>query len=154
MNSNFTKRWIKIHQNQQKGTIYISLQTIENTTTQKKTTKYADRNSGPGVQQAYRSGDVTPINEIPTLPGESNIEANKIMDNVLLLPNYALTTMGLVVEWLRSLTSNGKPNTTNMVSRVWVPLPILSVKNFWQLSEAKGFINVFVLSSQCSSANK
>lgn len=76
----------------------ISLQTIENTTTQKKTTKYADRNSGPGVQQACRSGNVTPINEIPTLPGESNTEANKIMDNVLLSPNNALTTMGLVVE--------------------------------------------------------
>jgi hypothetical protein len=50
------------------------------------------------VQQAYRCGDVTPINEIPTLPGESNIETNKIMDNVLLLPNNALTMMGLVVE--------------------------------------------------------
>ena len=76
----------------------MSLQTIENTTTQKQITKYADRNSGPGVQQAYRCGNATPINKIPTLPGESNIETNKIMDNVLLSPNNALTTMGLVVE--------------------------------------------------------
>lgn len=58
---------------------YISLQTIENTTTQIQTTKYTDRNSVPDLGQAPRRVDVKPINEITTLPGACKFEANKRM---------------------------------------------------------------------------
>jgi hypothetical protein len=72
--------------------------------------------------------------------------------------NVAFTWEGWdLINWCNIATS-----VCLLHARTWISvcifrnlfLTILSVKNFWQLSEARGFINVFVISSQCSSANK